>query len=406
LIETFFSWFLLALVVLATIPVLVFLIEIVAATTLPQPIFSERHKTEDRPRVAILIPAHNEGMGLLPTIKNVNAQLRREDRLLVVADNCTDDTSIVAMSLGAEVITRVDPIRKGKGYALDWGVKHLAADPPEVLIILDADCCFSPGSIDTLAFMSRKSGRPVQALNLMKAPDDLPESFRLAEFAWMVKNWVRPLGLRALHLPCQLTGTGMAFPWEIIRSANLATAEIVEDIKLGLEMARAGSPPLFCPSAHVVSYFPSSLAGAKSQRQRWEQGHLNLILSAVPRMICTAALNRDIGLLVLTLDLAVPPIVLLGLIEVTLLLFSSIAVGLGLSAASFYVVLPSIAAIAMAVFGCWRIFGRDVLPVRKLLTLPILIIGKLSLYRRIVSRSQAPGEWIRTDRGKTRQPEK
>ncbi|UUZ49852.1 hypothetical protein LP420_06825 [Massilia sp. B-10] len=41
------------------------------------------------------------------------------DRLLVVADNCSDDTANQARSLGADVLERTDLVRRGKGYALD-----------------------------------------------------------------------------------------------------------------------------------------------------------------------------------------------------------------------------------------------------------------------------------------------
>ena len=54
----------------------------------------------------------------------------------------------------------------------------------------------------------------MQILDLMTAPEDSPINYRVAEFAWRVNNWVRPLGLAALGLPCQLMGTGMAFPWD------------------------------------------------------------------------------------------------------------------------------------------------------------------------------------------------
>ena len=122
----------------------------------------------------------------------------------------------------------------------------------------------------------------------MIAPDNSPINYRVAEFAWRVKNWVRPLGLNALNLPCQLMGTGMAFPWEVIRSANLASGSIVEDLKLGLDLTQTGSPPLFCPSACVKSHFPLSIEGAKSQRKRWEEGHISMILTTVPRFIYEA----------------------------------------------------------------------------------------------------------------------
>ena len=74
---------------------------------------------------------------------------------------------------------------------------------------------------------------------------------QVAEFAWRVKNMARPLSLTALGLLCQLVGTGMAFPWALIRSVDLGSGQIVEDLKLGLDLAGAGYPPGFCPDAIV-----------------------------------------------------------------------------------------------------------------------------------------------------------
>ena len=53
------------------------------------------------------------------------------DRLLVIADNCEDDTAIVAATAGAEVIERHDLARRGKGYALESGLRHLGSAAPE-----------------------------------------------------------------------------------------------------------------------------------------------------------------------------------------------------------------------------------------------------------------------------------
>ena len=90
--------------------------------------------------MAVLIPAHNEGAGIVPTIRDVQGQLGPSDRMLVVADNCTDDTAAIVRAAGVEVTVRADPARRGKGYALEFGVRHLALDPPGVVVIMDADC--------------------------------------------------------------------------------------------------------------------------------------------------------------------------------------------------------------------------------------------------------------------------
>ena len=106
-----------------------------------------------------------------------------------------------------------------------------------------------------LAMTAAATCRPVQALYRMLAPSDSSNNLQVAEFTWRVKNWLRPLGLKALGLPCQLMGTGMAFPWDAIRRVDLASSWSVEDLKLGIVLASQGRHPLFCPTARVTSQF-------------------------------------------------------------------------------------------------------------------------------------------------------
>ena len=112
----------------------------IAALALPFRNYIPHNGNESRSRLAVLVPAHDEGAVLLQTIADIQMQLRPGDRLLVVADNCADDTAGIARAAGAEVVERHDPDKRGKGYALDFGIRHLALDPPEVVIIIDADC--------------------------------------------------------------------------------------------------------------------------------------------------------------------------------------------------------------------------------------------------------------------------
>jgi cellulose synthase/poly-beta-1,6-N-acetylglucosamine synthase-like glycosyltransferase len=347
----------------------------------------------------VLVPAHDESLGIRPTIEGIAAQLGVGDRLLVVADNCTDDTAKVAAALGVEVIERRDPMRVGKGYALDWGLRHLSTDPPDIVIVVDADC--SPGE-DTIARLTSTclaTGRPVQALNLMTAPDHSAVNHRVAEFAWRVKTWLRPLGLHRLGLPCQLMGTGMAFPWSAIRAADLATGQIVEDLRLGLDLALAGTPPVFCPGAVVTSHFPVSAAGAVAQRQRWEHGHIDTIRTLVPRLFWRAVVRRNLGLAVLVLDLAVPPLSLLTLILTGTLLLAGAAALLGGSYFGLWLAAFNLAGFLVAVLLSWLRCGRDLLPAGSVLSIGFYVLAKLALYRGLLTRG-AIATWVRTARTK------
>ncbi|HEX8407058.1 MAG TPA: glycosyltransferase family 2 protein [Duganella sp.] len=348
-----------------------------------------------RPRIAVLVPAHNEEAGLAATLASLMPQLQAGDRVLVVADNCADDTAGVARRAGADVRERRHATERGKGYALDFGVRALAADAPEVLIIIDADCLVADGALAKLAHVCATRQRPVQALYLMYAPGGSLMK-KIAEFAWVVKNQVRPLGFHRLGLPCQLMGTGMAFPWSIISTASLANGHIVEDMKLGLDLALAGTPPLFCPDALVSSTFPTSNSGTDTQRTRWEHGHLSMIVSEAPRLLWRGLAKGSVKSVAMALDLSVPPVALLCLLTLAV---SALAALLAVFTGAHTPLLLAVAALAglgLAVLLAWLRFGRAILSAGDLLTAVLYMFAKIPLYLRFLINRQV--EWVRSKR--------
>src|SRR5262249_21997555 len=103
------------------IPAAVLYAECVAAL-LPDrtPGRAETNRTAES--IVVLIPAHDEAKVLSRTLAGVLPELAAGDRVLVVADNCTDDTAAIARAAGAEVLERDDPRHRGKGFALDAGI--------------------------------------------------------------------------------------------------------------------------------------------------------------------------------------------------------------------------------------------------------------------------------------------
>jgi cellulose synthase/poly-beta-1,6-N-acetylglucosamine synthase-like glycosyltransferase len=262
--------------------------------------------------------------------------------------------------------------------------------------MIDADCRPAERVVDSLASVCEQQQRPVQSLYLMANSKESKINHQVAEFAWRVKNWVRPLGLKALGLPCQLMGSGMAFPWIAIRSVELSSGLIVEDLKLGLDLAGAGYAPLFCPSAAVTSDFPSSAEGAVDQRKRWEHGQVGLIRTiAIPYLI-QAIRRRDVNLAALVLDLLVPPLSLLLIISMVTI-GTGLAVPAGLRASAFAISLGCLVAVIFAIIFAWVQRGRDVLPPKSLALVPSYLVTKVRLYI-----AAALGErislWVRADR--------
>lgn len=349
------------------------------------------------PRTAVIVPAHNEESGIAETIASVLREMSPEDRVLVVADNCTDNTASVARAAGAEVIVREDTERRGKGFALDFALRHLAADPPDVVLIMDADCTAERGALRDLAVASHAAQRPLQADYRLIAPGDARTPYLLiAGFAWHLKNYIRPLGLQRLNLPCQLMGTGMAFPWAVLSEAQLATGDLVEDLALGLSLARAGHSPRFYPEARVYSAFPLNAEGQASQRTRWETGHLNTIVRHIPALLLEAARTGNGPLFALALDAAIPPLSFFALMTgagVVLAAATAIATAwLAPFATAMLAATVFAGAIALAI---WRA-PDTIVSFRDLRLVPGYVFSKLSLYRQVAQGR--PVAWVRSKR--------
>ena len=381
---------------LVAVPVAIYCLEVLAALNWPPRKHTPSPPVLPRPRVAVLIPAHNEGSNLVPTVQDVLAQVRSGDRVCVVADNCSDDTAAVARSAGAEAVERHDLLARGKSYALEFGLRHLADDPPEVVIIVDADCRLGENAIDRLVGACLATGRPVQASYVILAPDQAGAGMRIAEFAQIVKNRLRPRGLQLLGFPCHLSGSGMALPWKAARAVDFANGEAVEDLKLGLDLTAAGYPPVFCPSAEVFSFFPVSVAGAATQRQRWQHGHLRMILLSARRLL-TGAMQGNAGLVALTLDLMVPPLTLLVLVLGALLLAGSAAAVAGATPLVF--ALPAISSIffAGATLAAWLAFDRRLSASGIMKPLFGFIVERSALYPSFLTKGRSVA-WVRTER--------
>jgi cellulose synthase/poly-beta-1,6-N-acetylglucosamine synthase-like glycosyltransferase len=335
-------------------------------------------------RIAVLIPAHDEEFGLPTTIRDLLPQLNTGDRLVVIADNCSDRTAQVARDLGAIVLERQNLQEIGKGYALDHGLRYLANDPPDVVILVDADCRVSETAIARLTQISLQTGRPAQATYLMEKPANPSPRDGVSALAFTVKNLVRPLGLFRLNLPCLLTGTGMAFPWAAIQSVNLASGHLVEDMKLSLDLTIAGYPPVYCPEA------------ARSQRTRWEHGHLQAMTAYVPTLVQAAFTKGRPAALALAMELSVPPLSLLVMAWIGVM---AVTVAWGLLAAVWLpMALSAIAGVLLltAILAAWAKFGRNDLALGQLISIPFYVLWKIPLYFKFLVKPQ--NTWVRTER--------
>ncbi|WP_174279669.1 glycosyltransferase family 2 protein [Sphingomonas bacterium] len=387
------------LLVIALVPLpatLMLAIEIVAGlTNSPAPAAA----VGEAPPFTVIVPAHDEETGIARTVASLLADMRDGDRLLVVADNCTDATAAVAARAGAEVVERHDPTRRGKGYALEHGLAQPDVAATDVTLIVDADCLVAPGALPALAAVAARTGRPVQADYRLVAPDGAGPATRFRAFAIRIKNHLRLAGAARLGVPCVLTGSGMAFPRALLGGAAIGSGEIVEDLLLSVDLALTGHPAAFCPAARVTSPLPLDRRAAATQQQRWEAGFVSIARRFVGRLLLAGLTRRRPGLALMGLDLAVPPLSLLAAMLAGGLVLTLAALFGGASGLPALLLALEVALFVGTVFAAWRTCGRDLLSPAELLLLPLRVVAKLPFYLRL-GRARDRG-WVRTARDET-----
>lgn len=351
--------------------------------------------------LVVLVPAHDEEAVLGATLNSIKAQLGPKDQILVVADNCTDTSAHIAKAAGARVCERAHDTKRGKGYALDYGINQLRDCPPKGVVIIDADCALDDGALDILRTKLLATGRPVQGLYLIEYPNgtELSRFEKLSQFALRVKNHVRAYGLSRLGLPVQLSGSGMAFPWSVISEMPLATGHLAEDVYFGLLLAEKNQGAGFAPQAVIRSHFPSDDQSETVQRRRWVHGHMQIILQLVPRILVqnilrlkgqAAGLALDAAILPLTSFVVVGGVVALGFIIGAALSMSVWAqVWAGVFGSSLLLLLWGLCL-------AWWLVGRDLIGAKDIFGIGNYMCRRIGVTIKGLLRPEQ--KWIRTKR--------
>ena len=344
----------------------------------------------------VLIPAHNEALGIAKTIMSARKEVKESDLILVVADNCSDSTAAVSRDAGAICIERTNLELVGKGHALQYGVDYLTENDVEfaTVVVMDADCLFGEGSLLALLNASQTKNCVAQALYLMRSPNKGNIKLNISEFTWLIKNWVRPLGQKRLGISCHLQGSGMAFPKSVLNKYSLASSSIVEDLELGLHIVQGGEEVTFVHHALVTSEFPENNEGLENQRKRWEHGHLSVV-KKMPSMMLQGLKQLNFRLFFQALDAAIPPTIMWIIFTILTLVVSFIAAIFD----GFYwstVIGLCISVFAFAIVCVWFKYGKKILPPAQLKGIIPFVLSKFSVYRTFVSNREK--NWVRTKR--------
>lgn len=151
------------------------------------------HDGNHTPKLVVLIPAYNEECRIQATLETYRTFLLQsnwESEILVVDDGSTDNTVSVVKSY-MEDVDNVQvpiyclslPLNQGKGAALAAGIKHIAEDCNETLILTqDAD---GSGNLVYLQSMIDRMRELVTVSHEQKGPNETQSSVRCVD-------WTKP----------------------------------------------------------------------------------------------------------------------------------------------------------------------------------------------------------------------
>lgn len=348
-------------------------------------------------RLTVIVPAHNEEAGIARTVTSLQAApFVPRPEVVVVADNCTDDTAAIARGAGATVLERWDPSHRGKAYALDFAVAALRErpEPPDAVVVVDADTTVSANFYAALSSGLAGGAYAVQVY-YEPAPSTAPVA-RLRRVALALVHWSRPLGMARLGLGTGIKGNGFALAWGAARD-GFGGHGLTEDAALTLALARRGIAVRFEPRARVQGEMAPTYAAAATQDGRWEGGRMALMPGALA-VAAKAPSRRRFGVMAAALDVAALPLSLLA---------AATLVALGLAARGFGP-LPLAALTAVSVAGYVIIGGvaARISPgdFAALAQAPRFFVHKLGVFGRLALR-RGPQSWERTSRdahGKSR----
>jgi cellulose synthase/poly-beta-1,6-N-acetylglucosamine synthase-like glycosyltransferase len=356
---------------------------------------SALHLGEAMPDTCILIPAHNEAAIIIQNLERLRPVLSSTIRALVVADNCSDQTAVLALEQGFEVVERHNAEQRGKGYALAFGRDHLRSAPPECVIVMDADCQADLNSITALARLACSAQTAIQARYVFEPDHDASPKVQISNFALWIKNVVRQRGTFRAGGGAILTGTGMAFPWPLFERMPLATGNIVEDLALTVDLVRSAEAPRFLEQAVVLSS-PASEQATLGQRSRWEHGFLAVAAVHGLPLLGHGLVSLDRKSILLGLHLLVPPLALLITLCVSIAALLAAIAALTGNWLAFALLTTTLAAGLVGVLVNWAIEGHRWLRPTALVRLPLYLVWKLPLYARFLAGKRAG--WVRTER--------
>ncbi|PBC72143.1 cellulose synthase/poly-beta-1,6-N-acetylglucosamine synthase-like glycosyltransferase [Streptomyces sp. TLI_235] len=217
--------------------------------------------------VTVLIPAHNEADFIATAVKSAFRQTVPPQKVLVIADSCTDDTARIAAECGADVI---EVGFASKPRSLNHALEQVATSH---VALLDADGYFASEQVfeTCLRVMDERGYGGVCLSVTPHSSTGLFQRSRAVE--WAAAHRVSRIVETWHGWVAVLSGSAGVYRADDLRAVGgWSTDSLCEDVELALKMNRHGRPAGFVRGEFVAVRDPSGWREYWAQTHRWASG--------------------------------------------------------------------------------------------------------------------------------------
>jgi len=323
--------------------------------------------------------------------------------VVVIADNCSDETARIAAREGATVVERDDPGRKSKGYAIEYLIGQLQEtgkfESLDALVVIDADSTTQPGLLLAFDALVQCGHDWIQCFYTVSNPQASWRT-RLVTYAFSLFNGVTPFGLYRLGVGAGFRGNGMCFSTKGLSRVPWSSSGLVEDMEYSWTVRLNGETIVFVPDVAVCGVMLArGGTAAAAQRQRWEAGRKEIrrrLLGQLVRSQNLNAIKKSLCVLELTTPATVTVLALyVGLMAANLFMILSLLrigawIPLALLLSTCSISTCAILIHALSPFIAFK------LPWSYLLSL--VYLPAYAIWKSFVGMRRRPTSWIRTFR--------
>jgi cellulose synthase/poly-beta-1,6-N-acetylglucosamine synthase-like glycosyltransferase len=357
--------------------------------------------TQKNRKFAILVPAYNEEKVISKTLYSLFSIIypRRLYDLFVIADNCTDNTAKIAKNLGAIVLERENPVQRGKGYALRWGFDQILSSEKkyDAIVVFDSDSLISGNFLEVMNYYLEEGKEVIQSSDLV-IPQPGVWSSEMIRIGFLLYNYVKPLGRKALGLQMGLRGNGMCFSTDHLKKHPWEAWSRTEDLEYGLQLLMKGVVIYFAPEACVWAQMPVRAVNAESQRRRWEMGRQEIMRKYARQFFKETFRRRSLKFLDVLIDLTTPPFANIFLFVLVMIAVNTLLSYTTAMQTHFLILWSS-----LAIMGFLQLLAglfaakADKDLYKSLFYVPVYIFWKIKVYIKTLFIGK-DGRWIRTTR--------